>query len=43
MGDQLGYAVAVDTSKVLAGAPRRDVPAQDSGAVYAFELLGGWW
>ena len=42
-GDQLGYSVALEGGRVLAGAPMNDGAAADAGAVYTFvESVGVW-
>ena len=40
-GDELGSSVAIaDNGAIIAGAPRKSTPFQNSGAAYVFELIG---
>lgn len=41
--DNFGRAVATDGTTILIGAPSRDVPPTDAGAVYVFRKSGGVW
>src|SRR5690606_36427529 len=44
IGDQLGFAVAIDGSRIVAGAPGADVAGQtQSGALYVFERPENGW